>query len=282
MPYAKRAQSNRGGAYRSQVGKKRRRGTSIVGRTYKRKGASAQASQIRTVARMAIKNARILNSTRVYLDYEHQGRTPGDWVSGLWRVYSLMDPVSWKPTMRQTADGDAAQVAYIRNCFFQYTAGLNTMIRSTRVTCYLVSMRSAALNFVPASTNMVPGQQYDTCNGQMPRLNPNIFKVRYAKSFNLLSNTFSGVSLEASATDVAGAPSSTFRACNVNLKIGHNLRSQNIKTLPSNEGKPWSTMSDQDISGSNRLYFMVYHESADVENAPGVIWHALFNVCTTN
>lgn len=282
MPLVGKSYASARGSFKTSRVRRARRRPGVVQRTYRRKGARAQASQIRSVARLAIKNARILNATRVYTDYEIQGRTATDWVSGTWTVFSLMDPVTWKQTMRQTADADNCQAAYIRSCFFQFTAGLNTMIRSTRCTFYLVSMRPAALNFVPAMTNMVAGQQFDTCNGQMARLNPNIFKVRWAKSFNLLSNTFSGISLTASATDVAGEPASTYRAITANIKINHNLRATNIKVTPLVEGKPWSTMSDEQISAGHRLYFMCYHQSADTVNSPGVIWHALFNVLTTN
>lgn len=282
MGYVRRAQSSGKGSYKTRrpVGGKRR--PSIVARTYRRKSASAQASQIRSLARLAVKNSRILNSQRTFTDYEYQGRTSGDWTAGTWQVFSLMDPVFWKQTMRLNSDADKAQVAYVRNMVFQWVVNLNTLLRSTAVTLYIVSIQPQAVDFVPSATTMVDGQNYDQCNALMPRLNPNYFKVRYCKSFNLMSNTYGGVSITASATDATGDPQTTFRRGVVNMKIGANLRSKSNKLTPSIEPRAWSDMTDEQLPGRERLYFMMYHSSADTSNFPAGQFHALFTAVTSN
>lgn len=282
MPYVKRTQSSGRGAYQTRRVRRRRR-TSVVAKTYRSRGARAQASQIRSVARMAIRNARFMNSQKQYLDYELQGLTSGDWVSGTWSVWSLIDPISWKPTMRQNTAGDSGQSAFVRSMFLQYTVALRNLLRSTAVTVYLVTMRSGANDFTPSSSTMINGQHYDNCGqAAMPRLNPNVFKVKYAKTFNLLTNAFNAVSLTASATDVAGDPETSYRRITQSIKLGMNLRSRAVRVPPATESSPWSTMTDEAILPSQRMYLMMYQNSGDQANAPGAFWHALFNVVTMN
>lgn len=282
MPYVSRAYASKAGGFRTRTGVRRRRRTGVVARTFRRKGARAQASQIRSVARMAIKNARILQATKTYTDYEIQGRTSGDWTAGTWQVFPLMDPVMWKQTMRLNSSADNAQNAYIRNMVLQIVVGLNTMLRSTAVTLFLVSMRNQSLSYTPTNTNFVEGQNYDQCNGLMPRLNSNIFKVRWCKSFNLMSNTYSGISLTPSATDVAGDPTTTYRKITANIKIGANLRSRGVKLTPALDPTAWSDLTDEQLSASNRLYLLCYQSSGDTSNFPAAQWHALFTAITTN
>lgn len=224
-----------------------------------------------------------MNSQKQYLDYELQGLTSPDWVAGSWVVWSIIDPISWRPTMRQNTAGDSCQSAYVRSCFLQYTVALRNLLRSAAITVYLVTMRPGANDFTPSASTMVNGQHYDNCGqGAMPRLNPNVFKVKYAKTFNLMSNTYNGVSLTASATDTAGDPETTYRRFTQNIKLGMNLRSRAVRVPPATESSPWSTMTDEAILPSQRMYLMMFQNSGDQTNAPGAFWHALFNVVTTN
>lgn len=282
MPYVKRTQTSGRGSYSTRI-RKRRRTTGTIARTYRARSSRAQARQIRSVARMAIRNSRIMNRSKQYLDYELQATSSGDWTSGTWQVWSLIDPISWKPTMRQNTAADSAQSAYVRSAFLQYTVALRNLLRSTAVTVYLVTMRSAANDFTPSSSTLINGQHYDNCGqGAMPRLNANVFKVKYAKTFNLMSNTFNGVSLTASATDVAGDPETTYRRFTQNIHLGMNLRSRAVRVPPATESGPWSTMTDEAILPSQRMYLMMFHNSGDQQNTPGAFWHMLYNVQTMN
>lgn len=282
MGYVRRTQASGRGSYQTRRSTRRRR-TSVVAKTYRRRSARAQASQIRSVARMAIRNSRVMNSMKQYLDYELQGVSSTDWIAGSWVVWSLIDPISWKPTMRQNTQGDSCQNAYVRSMFLQYTVALRNLLRSSAITVYLVTMRSAANDFTPSASTMINGQHYDTCGlGAMPRLNSNVFKVKYAKTFNLMSNAYNAVSLTASATDVAGEPETTYRRITQDIKLGMNLRSRAVRVPPATESGPWSTMTDEAILPSQRMYLMMFQSSSDQTNAPGAFWHALFNVQTSN
>ena len=263
-------------------GFKRRRRTSIATRAKYRRGANAQSSQIRSLARIAVRNAKILNSQRLYTDYYLTGGTDATWVSGYWQVYSILDPISWQQTLRRNSDADNAQNAFVRNMFFQYTCSLFKLKSSATVTLMLVSVRANAAGFVPSNATMGNGTEYqDLGFYSMPIVNSNLMKVKWSKTFVVQSNGLNGLSVDQTNLAV-GDPSDTYARGSVNMKVSTTFRSPSRFIAPATEPQSWSTLSDQDISPGQRLYLMCYYRSNDTQNAAGLTWSAKFSVITSN
>lgn len=280
-----RSQSSRYGTYVRRARRPRRR-TSVATRTHRSKSAKAQAGQIRTVARQAARNTAILKSQRCIMDYSLRGKSTEGWINNTWNTFDLLNPGSFVPTMRQSLIGNAEQSAYISSMNLQYVASLNTLTRSSAITMFIVSIRPSAANFSPVAANLIENQSYQQ-GGPLssPRLNPAIFKVHFSKSFMVLSNGLSGLSITQSATDAVGDPESTFVRGNINVKLGIKLRSRAtlvppVSPAPATPPKPWSTLSSQEIPYYNRRWLLFYQQSGDPTNVPAFYWNALFRVVT--
>ena len=285
MPRVTYASATRRGGF--TTGRKRftRRRASIVSSAKRSKSAGAQSRQIQRLARLAVKNAKILKSTRVYTDYVLRGSVSSPWNSLSWRCYSLMDPTTWLSTMRENTQARYTQTAYIPSIFFQYVAALNDMNQSVAMSMFLVSIKKDASDFVPAlsGSNLNDGEEFQAMgNLSMPVLNPGIFKVRWSKTFTLMSNSLVGTSIVPSTTVAAGDPSSTFVRGFINIKIKANLRSPSIFAAPGLVPGYWQQLQDNNLPPSQRLYLMVYFSSGDLVNSPGMYWSLKTTAVTSN
>lgn len=276
-----RSQSSRRGTYVKGRRTTRRRGPSLAQRTYRRKGASAQARQIRTVSRVANANRRAILSTRCVLDYAYKGKSTVGWVTNTWQVFDLTSPLEWAPTMRKNVAGDAAQSAYVSGMNLQYIVSLNTLTKSSAITMFIVSIKSNATAFTPIPPGMIDGQSFHNGgNLSSARLNSNIFKVHWSKSFMVMSNGLSGASVDQS-TDPVGDPETTFVRGNINvpLRILYKSKATTVSD-PDDPPRAWSRMVTKDLPASKRRWLMFYQQSGDPTNAPAFYWNALYTAIT--
>lgn len=284
MPYLSSSRGTRGRtAGTRRRGFKRRRRTSVATQAKYRKGANAQSWQIRKLARLAVSNARVLRGQRLYTDYVLVGSSDATWTATTWYVQSLMDPISWKPTLRQNGEADNSQNAYVRNMFFQYTCALNTLKNGATVTLLLVSIRSNAAGFEPSSANMTNAEEFQNMGSyQMPILNSGLMRVIWAKTFVVQSNGLGGASIAQSSTTAVGDPETTYSRGSANISIRDTLRSPSRFIAPNTAPQSWTTLNDKDLRPNQRLYLMAYYQSQDGTNAAGLNWSCKFTAITSN
>lgn len=285
MPYRRTsAYSTRGrtaGTRRFQPrGRKR---TSIATRARYSRSAGAQSSQIQALARLAVRNARILGSQRTYTDYYLNGSSDATWTSSVWKVWPILDPISWQQTLRRNSDADNAQNAFVRNMFFQYTCGLYKLVNSATVTLMMVSIRSNAASYVPGTATITNGDEFQYMGAyQMPVMNSNLMKVKWAKTFVVQSNGLNGPSIAQSTVIPVGDPSDSFARGSVNVAIKTTFYSPSMAIAPAVEPQSWSMLTDKDLKPSQRLYLLAYFQSNDITNAPQLNFSAKFTVITSN
>lgn len=285
MPYRRTsAYSTRGrtaGTRRTQPRARRR--TSIVTRARYNRGAGAQSRQIQAIARMAVRNSQILGSQRTYTDYYLNGSTDITFTSSKWKVFSLMDPISWQQTLRRNSDADNAQNAYVRNMFFQYTASLFKLEQSASMTLMIVSIRPNAAAFVPSTASMNNGDEYQYMGAfQMPVLNSQLMKVKWSKTFILQTNGLDGPSVTQSNVLPVGDPSDSYARGSVNVDIKTTFRSPSRLIAPAIEPQSWSILNDRDLRPGQRMYLLSYFQSNDITNAPLINFSTKFTVITSN
>lgn len=285
MPYRRTsAYSTRGrtaGTSRSQPRFRKR--TSIATRARYNRGSAAQSRQIQSLARLAVRNSRILNAQRTYTDYYLNGVTDASFTSSTWKVFSLVDPVSWQQTLRRNSDSDNAQNAYIRNMFFQWTAALYKLQSAASVTLMIVSIRGNAAAYEPSTANLTNGDEYQQLGPyQMPIVNSNLMKVRWSKTFIVQTNGLFGPSINQTNTLPVGDPSDSFSRGSVNMDIKTTFYSPSMSIIPAVEPQSWSTLQDKDLKPSQRLYLLAYFQSPDTENAAQLSFSAKFTCITSN
>ncbi len=261
----------------------RRRRTSVATQARYRRSARAQSSQIQRLARIAVRNSRILSAQKLYTDYYLNAGTDATFTNGVWYARSVMDPISWQKTLRQNVDADEAQNAYIRNCFFQWTSSLYKLKSSAVMIIFLVSIRPNAANYVPSAGNLNDGEEFQNLGFySMPVLNSGLMKVKFSKTFILQSNPLEAPSVAPTNVIAVGDPSDTYARGSVNIRVGQTFRSPSRFIAPNTDPTAWSDLSDTDLRPMQRLYFLAYFQSSDTENAAGLTWSAKFNVVTSN
>lgn len=285
MPYRSSTAATRGrtaGTRRGAAPRARRR-TSIATSARYNRSAGAQSMQIRRLARIAVRNSQILQSQRLYTDYYINGGTDATFTTNYWQVYSIIDPVSWLPTLRRNTDADNAQNAFIRSMHFQYTASLYKLQNPAVMSLFLVSIRPNAANFTPVSGGLTDGEDFQNLGFySMPILNSGLVKVKWSKTFVLQSNNLEGPSIVPTQDVAIGDASDSYIRGSVNLAIAQTYRSPSRFIAPAVEPGSWSTLSDENLRPMQRLYFLAFYQSSDTVNAAGLTWSAKFNVVTTN
>lgn len=286
MPYRRTSVAGTRGRTAGTYKRGQRRGrprASIATRARYQRSAAAQSRQISALARMAVRNSQILRSQRTYTDYYINGSTDATFIQGQWKVWSVLDPISWLQTLRQNSDADNAQNAFVRNMFFQYTSSVFKLQNAATVTLMLVSVRPNAAAFVPSTTSMGNGQEYqDLGFYSMPVVNSQLLRVRWSKTFVVQTNALNAPSLTPDQQLASGDPSDSYARGSCNMAINTTFRSPSMAIAPAIEPQSWSTLTDAALLPSQRLYFMAYYRSVDTENAAGLTWSAKFTVITSN
>ena len=253
MPYRRSAYGQQG----TRPGRRRRprrRGSVSTRIRYQRPSARNQRSQIRTLARIALKNRSILSANKVYTDwFLNQQVTPSD---GTWYSQELMSPVSWTAGNRQDADFIVSQTAYVRNMILEYYISSQDRTADSSFDIYIVSLRNSAANWVPQTTPSgvwQDGVEYTSAgNNNSAFVNSGIFKVHYNKQIRLAPKVDTN-------SDPTGNPWTNYKNVKVNLSIKSKVRAPT--------GLSWKNLTMASLPPAQRMWLIWRATSTDSTNA---------------
>lgn len=215
---------------------------------YQRPSARNQQSQLRSLARIAVQNARILRASKVYCDWNIFASpalqvTLSGWVAPV----PLTHIVGWQPTNRQNLDVVNQSTTFIRDMQFEWSFNCGSLPSPINCSMYIVTIRPDASSWLPTIT-MSQGRDFCLMGEKqnMPVLNSGLFKVHFAKYFRCYP-------LVNGAGDMNGNPLASYRRGKVNLKLGYRIRSPTDMT--------WKQLSIRDLPASQRLYLMLYFQT---------------------
>ena len=253
MPYRRSSygqQGTRGGFRR---GKRRR--TSVATRIrYQAPTRRNNRRNLHRVAKIALRNSRILNNNKVYTDwFLNQQVTPSD---GTWYSQELTSPVSWTAGNRQDADFIVSQTAWLRNMVLEYYIASQDRTADSSFDIYVVSLRNSAANWVPQTTPSgvwQDGVEYTSAgNNNSAYVNSGIFKVHYNKQIRLAPKADSN-------GDPTGNPWTTYKNQKVNLRLNMKLRAPT--------GLSWKNLTQASLPPTQRLWLIWRATSTDSTNA---------------
>lgn len=253
------SQGTRGG-----VRPRRRRRTSVSTRArYQRPSASNQRNQIRSLAKIALANRRMLTANKVWTDWYDSALVPS--ASSIWAAQELMGPVNWTASNRQDADFLVSQTAYIRNMVLEMYVSSDLKTAPTAIEIYVVTLRSSAANWSPGNypTGVwSQGTEYENMGLQNAiSVNSGIFSVKFAKSVTLFPKEYSD---SANATEPTGNPFATYRRLKVNLSIKAKVRSP--------AGLTWKNLRMDALPPHQRMWLIWRGVSTDVNNTFTMSW----------
>lgn len=255
MPYRRSSygrQGNRSGGKRT-----RKRRTSVATRAkWQTPSARNQKSQIRTLAKIALHNRRILNANKSYTDWFFANSD--NFLNGTWYGTELMSPASWQAGNRQDLDVITSQDIWLRNMVFNWYISSNEVTVRTEFQMYIVSIRNNAANWLPGTgpsgvlTNGTDYEDMGTANGIA--LNSGIFKVLYAKTTSLFPRSTTG------ATDPqwGGNATTTYKRGTVNIRLGIKLKAP--------AGNTWKDLTQASLPPPQRMYFIFRGVNSDTQN----------------
>lgn len=258
-----------------------RRGTNIRNRIrYKRPTARNQQRQLRTVARMALNNARILNRNKTYCDWHMYATADGGMPAQL-RV-PLMTPSNsggagtvaneWTATMRQNIDVVTQQRTFIPRIEFNYHLDTSSVVNEVYTTMFLVTLRPQFADW--DGVNLTANQQWCSQGAnQAVYLNPGCFKVHWTRFFvTYPANSLTGDTTAGGDPIVAptGDPSDQYRRGRVTLKLATSLRA------PINQ--TWKDLVIEQLPPSQRLYLLCFFNS---DNSGATRWNLEWGVRLT-
>ena len=224
----------------------RRRRTSIATRAKYQKSAGAQSSQIRQLARMAVRNSRILNSQKTYTDWVDTREVSLSAIDN-WYVIPLLQPTSWTRVARKNEDYVDQSNTYVRDLVFNYFCGQGDKTKPVSWTMFIVSLRPGTT--WDQGVTMSDGSEYISMgeNNAM-LLNSGIFRVLMTKTYR--------TNMVYSGSDIAQSRGATYRG-KANIKIGQKLRSP--------EDSYWSQLSVGDLPRTQRIFLLLHTNSEDTE-----------------
>lgn len=251
--YASRRQGTRGGR---KPAPRRRAGIRTRVR-YQRPNARNQRAQIASLARMAVRNSRILNMSKIYCDW-YQQESDVDYNPTTSFAIPLTDIAAWQNGSRSSQIVDRAPTTYLREMMFNYFVTADRMDTPMFLSMFIVSLRSTAVgNPIPnplkaAGTQPVPPGGYDyTSQGSQCSiiLNSAKYKVLWTRFFHLFP--WNQSPLNAGDEPIPyGNPMSSYRRGRVRLRLGWNMKSLGIVS------KPWHDFGINDLAPSRRLYLI--------------------------
>lgn len=247
MVYRRRAGRRQGTRHGSA---RRRRRTSIKTRVrYQRPTNRVQKRQIATLARMAVKNARILNNHKVYTDWTQLDTVVQS--GNEWFIQELMNPIAWTAVLRRNTDVGTQSSTFVRDLQFSWNCKTFTKNEPIFWNVFIVSIRKDANAWIPDPiTGLVPVRDYVSQGSEsLLKLNPGIFKVHFAKGFKTFPNEYA---------DGAQNAFSTYRRGAVTLPVKYKLRSPADRT--------WKDLSMIDLPYYMRLRLLVFPTTTDVSS----------------
>lgn len=248
--YATRRQGTRGGRKPAP-----RRRTGIKTRVrYQRPTARNQKSQIASVARMAVRNSKILNASKVYTDWAQ--RSNQDYTPTTSFPVSLVDINGWDVGARSNTVVERERTTFLREMQFNYYVSAPNLQDPLFLSMFLVTIRPNAIGtpipspLVPATDPAppigAPTPDY-TSMGQFNSiiLNSSKYKVLWTRFFKLFPAAF-GTADEPIGW---GNPSTTYRRGRVNMKLNWLIRGVGQRT--------WRQLETADLPPSRRLYLII-------------------------
>lgn len=225
--------------------KRSRRGGKLKSRIALQKPtAAAQQKQLATLARLAVKNSKILNSQRTYTDWV-DSRDVSLSATDVWYNVALMQPGSWSRVARKNEDYLNQSNTVVRDLMFEYFCGQGDKVSPVTWSVFIVTIRPNAT--YDSGVTMVDGQEFVGMGSNCPpQLNSGIFKVHFARSHR--------TNLVFPSSGVAQAPGAT-----VNGSKHFDL---NIK-IRSPEDSYWKQTTIADVPRHDRYYLLVNAKSAD-------------------
>lgn len=243
----------------------RRRGSVSSRIRYQRPSARNQKRQLRSVAKIALANRRMLNANKVYTDwFLNQQVVQAD---GLWRSFELTSPTAFQAGNREDADFIVSQNAFFRNMIFEWYCSSQDKISTVSFDMYIVSLRSSAANWQPGtypSGVWQDGNEYTSAgNNNSAFVNSGIFKIHWAKQLHISPKKYS---TDPSVDDQTGNPFATYRNGKVNLKLNFKVRSP--------AGLTWKNLPMSALPPNQRMYFIFRAASVDTTNPYLLNWAA--------
>ena len=261
--YATRRQGTRGGRKPT-----RRNRASIKTRVkYQRPTARAQQSQIASLARMAVKNSKILNASKVYTDWYEQEKT--DYVGTTSVAIPLTNLATWRPGARTNAVVDREMTTFVREMQFNYCATAARLEDPMYLSMFIVSIRpTAAATPIPSplisQTNPPVANADYTSQGTLNSilLNSSKYKVHWTRFFHIFPANQTPIN-QGDEPIPWGNPSTTYRRGRVTLKLNWSARAVG--------GGVWRDLTINNLSPSKRLYLIIA-SSSDTPASSGTTW----------
>lgn len=234
--------------------------------------AANQKRQIQRVARVALRNAKILRSQRVWTDWFFGVQTDSLEVSKF-KAIPLINPTAWTQGMRADLNVEDANNTYLRNMTLSFSCTSPTSTARVDWTIYLVTLNHHASDWVPVNPStsldqLRGGLDYTYMGrGNSPLLNPMHFKLHKRRSFKTFPMAL-------------GEPTSTMQSGHLSHNMGFQLAQIHLQANPG--GLRWVNMIEEDILPRNRYYLFVYPDSTDVANTPGIQIGCNFTCVSSN
>ena len=253
-------------------GRRTRRRTSISSRVrYQRPSARNQARQISTLARMAVRSARVLNAHRVFQDWELKGTL--SFTADGFLIRPLMDPINWDATLRQDITPLTQSQAFAREMQFTYYAANNTKQTPFTINLFICTLRR---NFNEwDGLTMVSGSEYlDQGVGNAVMLNSGQFKVHYSRNMQIFPRVQPGVDSSGATIEPTGNPNSQYRRATTTIRLNNRLTSPDALS--------WKQLTINDMPYYQRMYLMCYFNCADTSpsNDARLNWCSKFTTIT--
>ncbi len=232
----------------------RRRRTSVATRAKYQRSARAQSSQIRQLARMAVRNSKILSAQKTYTDWidsREVALAATNTDPGSWYVIPLTQPTSWTRVARKNEDYVDQSNTWVRDCVLNYFMGQGDKTLPVTWSLFIVTLRPGTT--WDSGVTFTNGQEYiDMGAENSPLLNSGIFRVLASKSARTLVTYPDGGNQEL----VAHTSRASVRG-KMNIKLGLKLRSP--------EDSYWSQLNVGDLPRTQRTYLLVNAKSTDSE-----------------
>lgn len=256
------------GSQATRTGRRRfrRRRASVSTRArYQRPSARNQQRQIQSLAKLALRNRKMLTASKSYTDWFQNFNNNN--VTGLWFSQELMRMVDWDAGNRQDADVLVSQNVFLRNMVLEWYANSFTKNQATQFEVFVVSIRKNASNWTPGAGPagvLTEGIDFTSMgSGNMVALNSGVFKVHFAKMFQLFPRD-NPDGQEPDPLDFSGNPFTTYRRGKINLSLNFKVRSP--------AGLSWKNLNMQTLPPNQRLYLLYRGQSADTVNQYQFSW----------
>lgn len=254
MPWYRRSSAGRRQGTRSGGERRRRRRRSSVSTRakYERPSSRNQRSQIMSLARMASRNSKILNDSKVYCDWFQQNSTTYGGTSSI--GIPLTDIVAWQPGARSNNVVPREQTSYIREMLFNYYVAAPATNNPLYLSMFLVTIRPTATN-LPIPSPLVVNQDYTTQGSRNSIiLNSSKYRTLWTRFFVLYPANQTPLN-PGDEPLPWGNPFTIYRRGRVTLKLNWTARGVGADT--------WKDLGINSLSPSKRVYLILASFSED-------------------